>query len=599
MNSAVFPKANLWLWSGIIAVVTFGVYALSLGNGFVSLDDGMLITGNTFVQHITPYNILRLFTSYDPELYVPLTLLTYQIEYAIAGASATLYHTTNLLLHIGNALLVLLAIHQIFKKPWLAIFCGLVFALHPINVDVVAWASARKDVLSAFFGLLSLNSYIYYTQSPSEKNSKWLTVSITTFALGLLSKVVIVLLPFFYLILDDHTGRKISKETLKEKIPFGVLSILFLIIAVIGRTKNTLLLTSFETMTMACKSIVYSIKSIALPTGLSAIYPQLDSIEISDLSFAIPIALVLIGIGVFAWSYRKAPQVFLAGSFYGLLLAPNIVNFSKGGFIFFADNRYSYLPSIGVILIVGLGLHALCTTEKKTMGMGAAVGFLLLCFATTSHIYARTWKDSEALYRNVVAQYPTSSLSLNNYGAALNARGAVDEALLLFERSAEIDPDFRAIANIGLIHQQRGEIDKAIEFYEQAIASIDTLKQPQAGMYAPYYFLAGLRESMDQDEEAVALYEEAAERGSIYAEPHLNLGIAYQKRLRLEDAERELLLALDADPYLIPAHYHLSAVFAEQGKLTEARNHLQSVVWMKPNYEQASKHLKNIKKMIR
>ncbi|MDA1208887.1 MAG: DUF3808 domain-containing protein [bacterium] len=593
-----FPKAHLRLWSGIIAVVTLSVYALSLGNGFVSLDDGMLITGNPLVKHISAYNILRIFTSYDPELYIPLTLLTYQIEYAFVGGSAMLFHTTNLLLHICNALLVLLAVQQLSKKPWLAIFCGFVFALHPLHVDVVAWASARKDVLSALFGLLSLNCYLRYSASPKTENRKWLTASITTFAVGLLSKVVIVLLPVFYVVLDDFGKRKITKDTLKEKIPFGILSILFLAIAIIGRTKNALLLTPLETLMMACKSIVFSIKSIALPTGLSAIYPQHDSIEVIDPSFFIPIVLVVVGIGLFFWSYNKAKYVFLAGSFYGLLLAPNIVNFTKGGFIFFADNRYSYLPSIAVILLVGLGLHALCTTEKKMHGMAAAVLFLLLCFATNSHIYARTWQDSEALYRNVVRQFPESALSLNNLGAALNAKGKPDEALELFERSAAIDPDFRALSNIGLIYQQRGEIDMAITYYEKAITSIDTIKQPQAGMYAPYYFLAGLKEVMDEDEEAVALYEEAAERGSQYAEPHLNLGIGYQKRLRIEEAEQEFLLALEADPYLIPAHYHVSAVQAEQGKLTEARNHLQSVVWMAPDYEQASKHLGNIERLI-
>lgn len=155
-------RLRFWHLPTILIAVTAILYLPHVGNALVTLDDRMLITRNPFIQQLTPWSLRMIFTTYDPELYVPLTLFTYQIEHLIFGLAPQIYHFTNLLLHIGSAILVFQVIRRIFRSDLTGFVSALLFAVHPLQSEAVFWAAARKDVLSGFFFLLSLFFYLQY-----------------------------------------------------------------------------------------------------------------------------------------------------------------------------------------------------------------------------------------------------------------------------------------------------------------------------------------------------------------------------------------------------------------------------------------------------
>src|SRR3989338_4850543 len=180
------------IYVGVLFAALFIVYGHSLWNGFVNWDDGLLIYENPIVQEFSFRSIYTAFTSYDPELYIPLTLLSYQWNHVVGGLNPFVYHLTNLILHAFNALFVAWIALLLGKNKWIAAVTGLIFALHPLHTEAVVWASSRKDVLAAFFALLSIGLYLLYQESGDRRSYLG---SLVMFLLALLSKVSVILLP--------------------------------------------------------------------------------------------------------------------------------------------------------------------------------------------------------------------------------------------------------------------------------------------------------------------------------------------------------------------------------------------------------------------
>jgi 4-amino-4-deoxy-L-arabinose transferase-like glycosyltransferase len=226
----------------IITLVTLLFYVPSLGNDFQAHDDTLLITENPTAQGLSIKNIRAAFSTFDPELYIPMTLITHQIEYSLFGLNPFFFHFTNLLLHIGSSILVTLIAYRLSKDrsrypEIFAIGTGVLFALHPLNTEAVAWAAARKDILSGFFFFASLWAYLKV-----DSHKKWYVLSILLFALGLLSKISIVVLPVALLLIEDVRGRRAG--SLKRTAPFFGLSLIFGIVAMLGKQHQIIKLTN-------------------------------------------------------------------------------------------------------------------------------------------------------------------------------------------------------------------------------------------------------------------------------------------------------------------------------------------------------------------
>lgn len=590
MDWDISQKQCLQVCIGIVALVWL-IYALSLGNGFVALDDGLLILKNGFVQHMSPYTIGHIFTSYDPELYIPFTLLFYQILYAVAGPSSVVFHTASLLLHSVNTLLVVWVLTQLSGRRWLGVLGGIFFAVHPIHTEAVAWASATKDLLSAMFCLLSFGFYLQFLQ---QKRSKYLRYSTLAFACSLFSKVVPILLPFVLLLTDHAQGRPISRKTIVEKRWFFILSIVFGAVALAGKSGNPQMLHVGEIVLMACKSMIFTLQKLLLPTGLSVIHPQLSAVTLASTEFIVPVAITVAFVCLFLWSYHSARNLCMSLGMFLFFLAPNFINFSKNGYIFFASERYAYLPSIGIFLLGILIVQQLACSARTRKIIVILSVITVLPLAYFANRQSRTWKNSESMYRNVLALYPHSTMALNNLGGELMNAQKTEEAYSLLMQSYEKDENSIAATNIGLLKLSEGDILDAKKWFSAAIIAIPVHRKPTTYDLVPYYLLASVLEQTGESEGALELYQEAATRGSLLAEPHINLGIAYQKRNMRKEAEAEFRKAIEINTDLPAPHYHLAGILAETGYLQEAEQELRTVLQIHPQYENAQRHLEGI-----
>ena len=302
MNASTVSRRELLIFCACIFALLFGVYGYSLTNEFVHWDDGLLIFENPIVQEFSFRSIYKAFTSYDPELYIPLTLLSYQIDHVIGRLNPFFYHLTNLILHAFNALSVAWIGFLLSKNKWIAALSAFLFAVHPLNTEAVVWASARKDLLSAFFILPSFAFYLKYSEN---RSTRWYGASLIGFLLALLSKATVIFFPLVLILTDLRNHRRIDRKMIVEKIPFFLLSILLGIIAMFGKEGNATLL--IEKILIGSKAAIFYLTKIIVPYGFSVLYPYTKPIAFSspDLAIAFIALLILIVVSIFLWKRTR------------------------------------------------------------------------------------------------------------------------------------------------------------------------------------------------------------------------------------------------------------------------------------------------------
>lgn len=467
-----------WLIIAALVMLPLIVYARSLGNGFVNWDDGLLILDNAWIRGLTWENIKHAFTSYDPELYIPLTLLSYQVTYAVVGLSPFLYHAGNLALHICNTLLIFSIALQLTKRMPVAFAAGVLFAIHPLNTEAVAWAAARKDVLSTAFLLLTFATFLRHRETAK---SLWYAGSILSFCLGLLSKVGILTAPLVLIGFDWMQGQVSFRRALRDASPFFALSILFGIVSLFGKIPQDAFL--YDKLLIGARAITLHVQKLFFPWNLTAFYPYTQPISLStpDLLLSAIIVVLITAGCVFALQWSKWP--LFAWVIFLLLLVPSFGNIIKGRNdlldVYITTDRYSYAASVGPLLLAGLLFDeiqlALRSSPKaieagwrwKRTGWSVAAAMILL-FSFLAYRQSMTWKDSETFFRHAVAVSPNSYIAHQNIGTILGKRGDFDGALKEYEVTLRIRPDAATYYNLGQIAEYQGDIDAAIKFYEAA-----------------------------------------------------------------------------------------------------------------------------------
>jgi len=584
----------------ILSAVTIFVYAFSLSNGFVSLDDNLLIYQNPVVTKFNFTNIWRALTSYDPELYVPLTIFTYQFEYLLFGPNPFIFHLTNLILHVGSVILVFLIVLELSSKKFeyvdaflSSLICTLIFAVHPINVEAVAWAAARKDILSSFLFFASVLFYIKYLSNERKYLIVWSGIF---FLLALASKISVILLPFVLILIDIFYRRKIGSKMIIEKIPFIALSIVFGVIAVLGKKIQISLLTDIEKVFLSLKGAVFYVWKLIVPHKLNIIYLQDYPFETLNVEFLIYLVLIVSGLIFALISLKKRRIVFFGVIFYLLMLLPSFSTFWKNGYVFFASDRYPYIAQVGLIFIVCVTLVPFLRKIKFMKIAGYAL-LVVLGFLTMKQL--DVWKNSESLFRQAVKCNPQSVLAHNSLGTALVTLGKEDEAMEEYEKAISLDPDApRPYNNKGLLLLNQDKVEEAKKEFKKAIE-----RSKERGHYAeddllPYFHLATILDDQRKLFEAVEVLEDAVEHGDSYASAHFNLGVKYQQLGRSEEAYMEFKRATEIYAWDEKSFYRFAAVAAETGRLEEAVEALERVQKIHPGYKQTEKHLKNLKSWI-
>lgn len=579
---------------GLFAVLGFFTYGNSLHNQFVTWDDIGLIIENPDITKINTTTIKNVFSRYDPELYVPLTFVSYQADYALGGGlNSTVFHATNLFLHIANALLVAVMLYALLGSGWLCIGLGLLFLLHPLNTEAVAWASARKDVLSTLFFLLSLLFYLMSRSGSSYTRS--IVLSVVLFALGLLSKVMVISLPVILVLLDWLEGRSFTKNSLFEKLPFFVLALAFGVVALFGKATVLASSTPWQKVLMAARSSFFYIWKFFVPTSLTFAYPYNGIINFSQPLFIISFVL-LFCIAVFLWKiHRKQRLLVFAFLFYFITLLPTFTNFTKGGDMYIASDRYAYIPMIGLLLGLGYILQLWLESSKSAKTQqdrlrmtSVGISGVAVLFVFMASFQASTWKDSTSLYAHAIQLYPEARAAHHNLGMEYLREGNAEAAIKAFNAASAIKDDIRTRVNKGAALVMLGKVAEARKEYEEAIKM--NPDDPDA-----YYGLGNIEYKNKNYEPAIRFYVQALERKPDYTKALNNLGGLYLELRQWDNAIEILEQSLKYYPDFAASHYNLAGAYLSKGMTAAAASEFEKVLLLHPTDADALAELATIR----
>lgn len=611
-DSVLMKFAGVFVLMGIVIGITFGQ---SLRHEFVTWDDTILITENPIVQTPSIKSVAKAFSSYDPELYIPLTFVSYQLNSLVCGMNPTCFHATDLILHTLNAVLVFAVLSLFLESDLIALLFALLFAVHPLNTESAVWASARKDTLSTLFFLSAITLYVHDIRKSTSRKHRFL--SYVLYLCGLLSKVSVITLPIIFLLIDVHTGRRDFRKMIREKIPYVVLAVVFGVIAIIGKTSVLASTTPLETFAMASRSTVYYLSAFFFPVHLSVMVPYAGNISILHPEFLFSLLTVLVLIAT-AVLLRKKFHVLLFSLFFFLItLTPSFTNFSKGGDVYIASDRYAYIPMIGLLYLLSVVLlHFLSNSHteriyrsrKKAIIAGGVA--LITFFIYLSRNQTETWANSESLYEYTVSLYPTARAGVTNLGMEKLKKGEFEKALTLFNESLSIKDDVSVRANrasalylagdtknakieyesilkenpalaeahynLGNIARREGRTKEAIQYYKDALAIDHTY-------FNALNNLAGLYAETGDLENAGNTYGFLSDAYPDSAESAFNAGVAFEHLKYFSTSQKYYERAMRANPTDATTLASLATVLYEQGQIDPSARTLMQAIDLDPN----------------
>ena len=514
------------------ALLAFLVYGASLKNGFVIWDDDSLILENPLVAHLNWRTLWAAFTTYDPELYVPLTFLSFQFEHLFFGYDPFFYHLDNLLLHVLNALLVLALLRNFGLRHGTALFLAAMFLVHPLNTEAVAWASARKDVLCTSFLLASVLAFIRWRREGREVAYDF---ALLFALLAMLSKALAVMLPAGLLAVDLLRRHRWSRRDLLPYAAFILLSIIFLIVGLLGKQANIGGLTMWETLLLSAKAAAAYPLKLLWPADLSVVYLQTTPIRLASREFAVPLLACAVAAALaVSMLWRRQPLLAAGLCWYVAFLVPSFANFVKAGEVYALSDRYPYVAQIGLLLLAGSAIDLAWGRWRSTPLFLLAGAASIAIFGSMAHARSLIWNDSERLFRDALAKNDGSVVMHHNLGVLAQHRGDDEEAEHEFRRAIDIDPSYvdahRGLAKILL---DRGDGEGALAHMRIAVEVGPDDADALTG-------LAGLLLDRGDVQEAALLLERAVAIRPGLADAHAKLGFAYGKLGRYEEGIAEL-----------------------------------------------------------
>ena len=514
--------------------------------GFVRFDDPLYVTENVHVLNgLTWPAVWWSLTSGYAANWHPVTWMTHMLDVQLFGVDAGAHHTTSVILHAATTVLLFAVLWRMTGATWASVVVAGLFSLHPIHVESVAWIAERKDVLSAFFWMLTLWAYHGYARAPGRRRFIWVVV---WFALGLMAKPMVVTLPFVLLLLDVWPLRRLDpwsartsvRPLLLEKLPLFTLSaasalVTFLAQRQSGAVASSARLPVAERVGNAALSYVTYIGKTLWPEHLAAYYPYPQPLPTLAVAAS---TLVLIAATAGALRIgRSRPYVLVGWLWYLGTLVP-VIGIVQVGTQAMAD-RYSYLPLIGLFIALAWTLHDFTVGHsRRRIHASIAVGVLLfLCTALTRR-QVQYWKSSEALWTHALAVTRDNYAAHTYLGNALASTGRTDSAIVEYTKALRIRPDFpEAHNNLGPALASRGRTDAAIAHFMEAIRL-----RPR---YADAHNNLGVAlASQGKLEQAIAHYRVALRTDPDHPHVHGNLGLALHALGRTIEAEQELSLAL-------------------------------------------------------
>lgn len=559
----------------VLAIITIAVFWQVGNHEFISFDDNDYVTENRYVQDgLTLKGIVWAFSQPHAHNWHPLTWLSHMLDCQVFGLKAGMHHLVNLFFHVANTLLLFIILRRMTNALWPSAFVAGLFALHPLHVESVAWVAERKDVLSTLFWMLTMGAYVYYVKRPGYK--RYLLVFVF-FVLGLMSKPMLVTLPFVLLLLDywplkrlnlvksdariaaatpqpasrvkrkQKSQQQAGKDTvqtkgtvesralwpqiwplLKEKIPFFIVTMLFCFVTFYAQqlvVKPMELYPLGGRIANALISCVSYIGKMLWPLKLSIFYPY---IGVSLLSWQAVSATLVLAVTTYITirAARRFPYLIVGWFWYLGTLIP-VIGLVQVGLQSMAD-RYTYVPLIGVFIMIAWGVPELLNRRRYgRFAIASAAVVILLALTVVTYVQVGYWRNNIVLYEHAIKVTSENAWAQNNLGYALSLQGRTREAIDHFQKAISINNPADAHYNLGTMLASQGKLDEAIYQFRESL-------RISPGYAKAHNNLGNALLYQGRLDEAIASYREALRLNPGYtlAQENLKNALAAQQRFR-------------------------------------------------------------------
>ena len=583
---------NTLICAGLL-ILTIGSFQGLRHAGFVNYDDPPYVTRNAIVQQgVTLGNAGWAFTTFTYNNWHPLTWLSYMADIELFGLNPVGFHATNLALHVANSLLLFFWLARTTSAPWASAFVAAVFAAHPLHVESVAWISERKDVLSTVFWLLAMWAYAKYAE---HRRLTWYLATALFLVLGLMSKAMLVTLPFVLLLLDVWPLRRLTigapgwirqvSKLAAEKLPFLVFSAIASYLTYVAqgeavRTTRDLALSHRIENTFV--SYGRYIGKSFWPVDLAVFYPHPVGWPAAVVGGALLLVTVLTLVALL--TVRTRPYLF-TGWFWFLGTLVPVIGLVQIGNQSIAD-RYMYVPMIGLLLMLGWGLRDIISAKPALRNPIIATAFIavVLCAHLTTR-QVKHWRDSIALLTHCERVSGPHIVVLNNLTAAFLEQGRTNEANeRVFTALRTVPHEQLTWWNAGNMAMREGKYDEAIGYYQEGLRR----KPPNHELHLNIG-IALARQGKLPD--AIAQYQAALALNPNYLEGRMNLASTLVRIRNFDAAATNYAIILRDHPNFAPAHYNAANLFMETGAPDKAIHHLQTAVRLQPDFTDAHRQL--------
>ena len=553
---------------GILAALVWAVFGQTTGFDFLNFDDDIYVGDNPMVKAgLTMKGVVWAFTSNHAANWHPISTLSHMLDCQLYGLNPAGHHLTNVVLHGAAAILLFLVLRRMTGELWPSAFVAAVFACHPLRAESVAWVAERKDVLSGMMFVLTLGAYVAYVGKAEGKErgerscgaTGYYFLTLGLFALGVMSKPMLVTVPFVLLLLDywplgrfKPNGGRFAKGLVWEKLPMVALSAAACAVTLYVQRfaiRPTATVPFPLRLGNAAVSSAAYVWQMIWPRGLAAFYPYpTKGIPAWELGLSLA-ELAAVSIAAFMWR-RQRPYLIVGWLWYLGMLVP-VSGLVQVGTQARAD-RYTYLPQIGLYVVVTWAVaEATASWRNRRRVLGGLAAIIVVALMVCGRQATACWKNSQLLWAHALACTADNALAEGNLGNALLHEGRAEEAIVHSRRALEIGPDNHYDENaLGFALLQRGLTGEAIQHFEQAL-------RLQPG----------------------------------FAATHNNLGLAFFQSKRVDEAIAQFAEALKLEPGLPDTHCNLGAALVQRGRVEEAVEHYEKALALRPDYAGAANNL--------
>ncbi|MEK7263252.1 MAG: tetratricopeptide repeat protein [Bacteroidota bacterium] len=627
-------KSYFAIVSGLIIIIALASVSYSpvVHNGFVNWDDDRMVTQTSLIRDVSFNGITTIFSSFHNAHYHPLVTLSYAIEYYFSELNPSVYHISNIILHIFNSLLVFIVIYNLTEKRfWIALLTSILFSVHPINVESVAWITERKDVLYTLFFLISLQCYLLYVRKGEKQLFLW--CSFVVFIFSCFSKVSAVTLPVVLLLVDYFIERKFSRKNILEKIPFFTVAVIIGIVNIYAQYESYFQGTEFSIpaysflnrVVVPLYALAFYLYKIIVPINFSAFYPYPAEIN-GTLPFIYYCFafLSLCGLIVFIILFfqKKILHAVVFGSGFLFITISPTLQFTPVGMAITAD-RFAYVPAIGLFFLAGFFIDLLqekFATKQRVLQVifaFCACSIVLLSYAT----YTRSalWRNDVTLFSDVIEQFPNAVLSYVNIGLYYQQRNDDTNAVMYYEKALRVDStDAETYNNLGIVYQRNAQPEKAIimfkkvlQFYPTSVDAYNNLglafaakeefdkaehnyKQAltiDSNYSIAYGNLANVYYNQEKYQDAIRAFQKAILKGETSFGLYNKIGASFATIGESDSAKYYYSQALQKNPLAVEVYNNIAVLMIEKAEYDSAITYLQQAVELQPNYAFAYKNL--------